>query len=300
MCQALKGLRGAYSLIVMSPQKLIAARDPWGFRPLCMGRRGDAVVFASETCALNAVGAAFERELEPGEIVVVHNGEVRSIRENCAAASSHLCIFEYIYFARPDSVLCGQSVHEARRNAGRFLAKEHPVEADVVIGVPDSGLDAAMGYAQESGIPYGVGLVKNRYIGRTFITPGQQSREQAVRIKLGPLKSCVEGKRVVMIDDSIVRGTTSRQIVTLLREAGAREVHMRSSAPPFIAPCYFGTDIPDRDSLIACRYSVEEIRALIGADSLGFLSLEALHQIAPDAACGFCDGCFTDNYPVCV
>ena len=298
MCQALKGLRGAYSLIVMSPQKLIAARDPWGFRPLCMGRRGDAVVFASETCALNAVGAAFERELEPGEIVVVHNGEVRSIRENCAAASSHLCIFEYIYFARPDSVLCGQSVHEARRNAGRFLAKEYPVEADVVIGVPDSGLDAAMGYAQESGIPYGVGLVKNRYIGRTFITPGQQSREQAVRIKLGPLKSCVEGKRVVMIDDSIVRGTTSRQIVTLLREAGAREVHMRSSAPPFIAPCYFGTDIPDKDSLIACRYSVEEIRALIGADSLGFLSLEALHQIAPDAACGFCDGCFTGAYPI--
>ena len=205
VCQALKGLRGAYSLIVMSPQKLIAARDPWGFRPLCMGRRGDAVVFASETCALNAVGAAFERELEPGEIVVVHNGQVRSIRENCAAASSHLCIFEYIYFARPDSVLCGQSVHEARRNAGRFLAKEHPVEADVVIGVPDSGLDAAMGYAQESGIPYGVGLVKNRYIGRTFITPGQQSREQAVRIKLGALRSCVEGKRVVMIDDSIVR-----------------------------------------------------------------------------------------------
>ena len=298
VCQALKGLRGAYSLIVMSPQKLIAARDPWGFRPLCMGRRGDAVVFASETCALNAVGAAFERELEPGEIVVVHNGEVRSIRENCAAASSHLCIFEYIYFARPDSVLCGQSVHEARRNAGRFLAKEHPVEADVVIGVPDSGLDAAMGYAEESGIPYGVGLVKNRYIGRTFITPGQQSREQAVRIKLGPLKSCVEGKRVVMIDDSIVRGTTSRQIVTLLREAGAREVHMRSSAPPFIAPCYFGTDIPDKDSLIACRYSVEEIRALIGADSLGFLSLEALHQIAPDAACGFCDGCFTGAYPI--
>ena len=298
VCQALKGLRGAYSLIVMSPQKLIAARDPWGFRPLCMGRRGEAVIFASETCALNAVGAAFERELAPGEIVVVHNGEVRSIQENCAAASSHLCIFEYIYFARPDSVLCGQSVHEARRIAGRFLAREHPVEADVVIGVPDSGLDAALGYAGESGIPYGVGLVKNRYIGRTFIIPGQQSREQAVRIKLGPLKSCVEGKRVVMIDDSIVRGTTSRQIVTLLREAGAKEVHMRSSAPPFIAPCYFGTDIPDRDSLVACRYSVEEIRQLIGADSLGFLSLEALHRIAPDAGCGFCDGCFTGAYPI--
>ena len=300
VCQALKGLRGAFSLIVMSPQKLIAARDPWGFRPLCMGRRGGAVIFASETCALSAVGAAFERELEPGEIVVAGPDGVRSIRENCAAASSHMCIFEYIYFARPDSVLCGQSVHEARRNAGRFLAKEHPVEADVVIGVPDSGLDAAMGYAEKSGIPYGVGLVKNRYIGRTFITPGQQSREQAVRIKLGPLKSCVEGKRVVMIDDSIVRGTTSRQIVTLLREAGAKEVHMRSSAPPFIAPCYFGTDIPDRKNLIACHHSVEEIRDMIGADSLGFLSLEGLRKIAPQASCGFCDGCFTGNYPVCV
>ena len=298
VCQAVKGLRGAYSLLVMSPQKLIAARDPWGFRPLCMGRRGDAVIFASESCALSAVGAQFVREVEPGEIVVVENGNITSLRENCESATSHMCIFEYIYFARPDSVICGQSVHEARRTAGRLLARAYPVEADVVIGVPDSGLDAAMGYAEESGIPYGVGLVKNRYIGRTFITPGQQSREQAVRIKLGPLKSCVEGKRVVMIDDSIVRGTTSRQIVSLLREAGAKEVHMRSSAPPFIAPCYFGTDIPDRENLIACRYSVEEIRDLIGADSLGFLSLEDLHHIAPDAACGFCDGCFTGQYPI--
>lgn len=300
VCQALKGLRGAFSLIVMSPQKLIAARDPWGFRPLCMGRRGDAVIFASETCALTAVGATFERDLEPGEIVVASRDGVRSIRENCAAATSHMCIFEYIYFARPDSVLCGQSVHGARRNAGRLLAQEYPAEADVVIGVPDSGLDAAMGYAEASGIPYGVGLVKNRYIGRTFITPGQESREQAVRIKLGALASCVAGKRVVMIDDSIVRGTTSRQIVSLLREAGATAVHMRSSAPPFIAPCYFGTDIPDRKNLIACHHSVEEIRDMIGADSLGFLSLENLHKIAPEANCGFCDGCFTGNYPVCV
>ncbi len=298
VCQAVKGLRGAYSLIVMSARKLIAARDPWGFRPLCMGRRGEAVIFASESCALAAVGAEFEREIDPGEIVVVEQGEVRSIRENCAAATSHMCIFEYIYFARPDSVICGQSVHEARRNAGRALAREFPVEADVVIGVPDSGLDAAMGYAEESGIPYGVGLVKNRYIGRTFITPGQRSRETAVRLKLGALASCVAGKRVVMIDDSIVRGTTSRQIVGLLREAGAVQVHMRSSAPPFIAPCYFGTDIPDRENLIACRHTVEEIRALIGADSLGFLSLEALHRIAPDASCGFCDGCFTGSYPI--
>ena len=298
VCRAVKGLRGAFSLLVMSPQKLIAVRDPWGFRPLCMGRRGDAVIFASESCALHAVGAQFERELDPGEIVVVEGTQVRSIRENCQGSSSHMCIFEYIYFARPDSVLCGQSVHLARRNAGRLLAREFPVEADVVIGVPDSGLDAAMGFAEESGIPYGVGLVKNRYIGRTFITPGQESREQAVRIKLGALASCVAGKRVVMVDDSIVRGTTSKQIVSLLREAGAAEVHMYSSAPPFIAPCYFGTDIPDRDALIACNYTQEEMREMIGADSLHFLSLEALHQIAPQADCGFCDGCFTGKYPI--
>ena len=298
VCRAVKGLRGAFSLLVMSPQKLIAVRDPWGFRPLCMGRRGDAVIFASESCALHAVGAQFERELDPGEIVVVEGTQVRSIRENCQGSSSHMCIFEYIYFARPDSVLCGQSVHLARRNAGRLLAREFPVEADVVIGVPDSGLDAAMGFAEESGIPYGVGLVKNRYIGRTFITSGQESREQAVRIKLGALASCVAGKRVVMVDDSIVRGTTSKQIVSLLREAGATEVHMYSSAPPFIAPCYFGTDIPDRDALIACNYTQEEMREMIGADSLHFLSLEALHQIAPQADCGFCDGCFTGKYPI--
>ena len=298
VCRAVKGLRGAFSLLVMSPQKLIAVRDPWGFRPLCMGRRGDAVIFASESCALHAVGAEFERELDPGEIVVVEGTQVRSIRENCQNATSHMCIFEYIYFARPDSVLCGQSVHLARRNAGRLLAHEFPVEADVVIGVPDSGLDAAMGFAEASGIPYGVGLVKNRYIGRTFITPNQESREQAVRIKLGALASCVAGKRVVMVDDSIVRGTTSKQIVSLLREAGATQVHMYSSAPPFIAPCYFGTDIPDKDSLIACNYTQEEMREMIGADSLHFLSLEALHQIAPQADCGFCDGCFTGHYPI--
>ena len=298
VCYAARNLKGAFSLLVMSPRKLIACRDPWGFRPLCMGRRGDAVVFSSETCALSAIGATFERELDPGEIVVAENGSVRSIRENCPDSAGHMCIFEYIYFARPDSVICGQSVHEARRNAGRLLAREHPADADVVIGVPDSGLDAAMGYAEESGIPYGVGLVKNRYVGRTFITPGQESREQAVRIKLGALRCCVEGRRVVLIDDSIVRGTTSRQIVSLLREAGASEVHLRSSAPPFVSPCYFGTDIPDQDNLIACKYGQEEIRELIGADTLGFLSLDSLHKIAPDARCGFCDGCFTGAYPL--
>ncbi|MCC8122709.1 MAG: amidophosphoribosyltransferase [Oscillospiraceae bacterium] len=296
--RAMKHLQGAYSVIVMSPRKLIAARDPWGFRPLCMGRRGDAVVFASESCALDAVAATYERELEPGEIVVVEGDMVRSLRENCTGASSHLCIFEYIYFARPDSTISGQSVHLARYQAGQILARQHPVEADLVIGVPDSGLDAALGYAAQSGIPYGDGFVKNRYIGRTFITPDQKSRENAVRIKLGPLRSQVRGKRVVMVDDSIVRGTTSKQIVALLREAGATEVHMCISSPPFISPCYFGTDIPDKKNLIACKYTVDEIRQMIGADSLTFLATESLREIVPDAQCGFCEGCFTGKYPI--
>ena len=297
--RAMPMLKGAFSVLVMSPRKLIAARDPWGFRPLCMGKKGNSTVFASESCALDEVGAHYVRELDPGEIVVVEDGRVRSIRDNCPEDTrGHLCIFEYIYFARPDSEIYGQSVHFARRMAGRLLAQEHPVEADLVIGVPDSGLDAALGYAEESGIPYGEGFVKNRYVGRTFITPDQKSREAAVRIKLGPLTNNVRGKRVVMIDDSIVRGTTSRSIIKLLREAGATEVHMRVSAPRFISPCYFGTDIPDKKDLIACHYTVEEICEMIGADSLGFLSVENLHKIAPEAQCGFCDGCFTEHYVV--
>ena len=296
--RAMGRLRGAFSLIVMSARKLIAARDPWGFRPLCMGRRGDAVVFASESCALDAVGAVFERDVDPGEIVVVEEGQVRSLRSNCTGGKGSMCIFEYIYFARPDSVIEGQSVHQARRLAGRALAREYPVEADIVIGVPDSGRDAALGYAEQAGIPYGEGLIKNRYIGRTFITPGQGAREDAVRLKLAALRSEVDGKRVVMIDDSIVRGTTCSQIIRLLRQAGARQVHMRVTAPPFIAPCYFGTDIPDREKLIACHHTVEEIAEMTGADSLGFLSLDALHTIAPGARCGFCDGCFTGRYPI--
>ncbi len=297
---AMPMLKGAFSLIVMSPRKLIAARDPWGFRPLCMGRRGDAIIFASESCALDGVDAEYIREVEPGEIVVVEDGHVHSIKDNCPKedAKGHLCIFEYIYFARPDSEIYGQSVHMARRYAGRLLAQEHPVEADLVIGVPDSGLDAAIGYAEESGIPYGEGFVKNRYIGRTFITPNQQSRENAVRIKLGPLANNVRGKRIVMIDDSIVRGTTCKAIIKLLRDAGATEVHMRISSPKFISPCYFGTDIPDKKNLIACHHTVEEICEMAGADTLGFLSVENLHKLAPDAQCGFCDGCFTEQYPV--
>jgi len=297
VCRATSGLRGAFSLLVMSPQKMIACRDPWGFRPLCMGRKGETILFASESCAIEAVGGWVERELEPGEVVVVQDGQIRSIRDNCRGLS-HMCIFEYIYFARPDSVIAGQSVHRARVNAGRLLARQHPVEADLVVGVPDSGLDAARGYALESGIPNGMGFVKNRYVGRTFITPDQQSREQAVRIKLSALASEVAGKRVVMVDDSIVRGTTCRQIINLLREAGATQVHMRVSSPPFISPCYFGTDIPNKEKLIACHNTVEEIRQLAGADSLDYLTLENLHKLAPDARCGFCEGCFTGQYPI--
>lgn len=300
VCRAMEGLRGAFSLIVMSPRKLVAARDPWGFRPLCMGRRGDAVVFASESCALDAVDAVYEREIEPGEIAVVEDGKVRFIRENCEGATSHMCIFEYIYFARPDSVICGQSVHEARLEAGRILAREHPAEADVVIGVPDSGLDAALGYARQSGIPYGMGFIKNKYIGRTFISPTQAMRENEVNIKLNPIRSVVEGKRVVLIDDSIVRGTTCRRTIDLLRKAGAKEIHMRVSAPPFVAACYYGTDIDDPSKLIANNHSVEEIAKIIGVDSLGYLSLQDVVKLADNTQCGFCTACFGGGYPTAV
>ncbi len=299
VANAIHQLRGAFSLVVMSSRKLIAARDPWGFRPLCIGKRGDAWIFASESCALDCVGASFVRDVEPGEVVYVDlNGELQSIRDCCGTEKTSLCIFEYLYFARPDSIIDGQSVHDARILAGRYLAKEHPVEADVVIGVPDSGLNAAKGYAMESGIPYNDGLIKNRYIGRTFIQPGQANREQAVKLKLNPLRSTIAGKRVVVIDDSIVRGTTSNQLVRLLRDAGAKEVHMLSSAPMFIAPCYFGTDIPSKRELMACSHTLDEMRELIGADSLGFLSVDSLRKIAPECRCGFCSGCFTEHYPV--
>jgi len=295
--RAMDHLRGAFSLVVMSSRKLIAARDPWGFRPLCMGRRGDAVVFASESCALDSVGAEFERDIEPGEVVWVCDGKVHSIQGPRAEKSS-LCIFEHIYFARPDSVIDGQSVHDARLLLGAQLAKEHPIDADVVVGVPDSGLIAAEGYAKASGIPYADGFVKNRYVGRTFIKPDQHSREVAVQLKLNPLRATIAGKRVILIDDSVVRGTTSGQIVRLLRNAGAKEVHMLSSAPKFVSPCYFGTDIPSKDELFACHYSTEEMRRIIGADSLGFLSLEGLERIAPDSKCAFCTGCFSEYYPI--
>lgn len=291
-------LKGAYSLIVMSPQKLIACRDPWGFRPLCMGKRGDAIIFASETCALDSVGAEYVRDVEPGEIVTVENGKITSNTDNVKKFDHTICIFEYLYFARPDSIIQHQSVHDSRMLAGAYLSEEFPVDADVVIGVPDSGLSSAMGYALKSGIPYGQGFIKNKYIGRTFIQPVQSMRENSVMIKLNVLKSTVAGKRVVMVDDSIVRGTTSKRIVSLLRKAGATEVHVRSSAPPFLYPCYFGTDVPSKDQLIACNYTMDEIKDIIGADSIGFLSVDALKKIIPDADCKYCEGCFTGKYPL--
>ncbi|MBQ2887759.1 MAG: amidophosphoribosyltransferase [Firmicutes bacterium] len=296
---AMNVLDGAYSLVLMSPQKLICARDPYGFRPICYGRTADGTyVVASETCALQAVGAEFVRDVEPGEIIVFSADGVVSRREHCGKKPKKLCVFEYIYFARPDSVIDGVSVHSARLRAGAILAQKHPVDADVVVGVPDSGLDAALGFSRESGIPYGIGLIKNKYIGRTFISPGQNMRIDQVRIKLAAVEECVRGKRVVLIDDSIVRGTTSGRIVKLLRDAGAREIHMRISAPPFLHPCYYGTDIDSEENLIACHHSVEQIAAIIGADSLGYLPAEALGELA--AGCGYCSACFSGQYPTAI
>ena len=297
--KALGRIKGAYSLVVMSPSKMIAARDEHGFRPLCYGRKEDgSFVVASETCALDAVGASFVSDVKPGEIIVFDKDGVRSITDHCDKAERKLCVFEYVYFARPDSVIDGANVHEARKRAGAYLALEHPVQADVVIGVPDSGLDAAIGYSKQSGIPYEIGFIKNKYIGRTFISPGQKSRSDKVRIKLNPIISTVKDKRVVLIDDSIVRGTTSARIVRLLRDAGAKEIHMRVSAPPFMNPCYYGTDIDSRDNLIACHHSIDEIAKIIGADSLGYLSVEDVKKIACGIkGKGYCTACFDGEYP---
>lgn len=296
--QAMYKFKGAYSLVIMSPKKLIAARDPQGFRPLCMGEiETGAIVFASESCALDSIGAKFIRDVEAGEIIIVDENGVHSVKTHCGQKTS-MCVFEYVYIARPDSVIEGSGVHQARLNAGKILWKESPVEADVVVGVPDSGLDAALGFSMASGIPYGVGFIKNRYVGRTFIQPSQSQRSNSVRIKLNVIKDVVKGKRVVLIDDSIVRGTTSARIVNLIREAGATEVHMRISSPPFTNPCYFGIDIDSKENLIACQMSIEEIAKEIGADSLGYLSIEGVKRIAENAKCNFCTGCFTGDYPV--
>ena len=298
VAKTMEKIKGAYSLVIMSPRKLIGARDPFGFRPLCIGRRGNAWILASESCALDTVGAEFVRDVEPGEIVTISpRFGLHSNRTHCPRSSKTArCIFEYIYFGRADSQIDKVSVYNSRILAGRYLAQDSPVDADLVIGVPESGNVAALGFSMESGIPFGQGFVKNGYVGRTFIKPSQHSRESAVEVKLNPLRPAVEGKRVVMIDDSIVRGTTSDRIVRMLRDAGATEVHMRVSSPPFLYPCYFGTDIPEREQLIAYRRSREEVCSIIGADSLDYLKMERLPQIVNNLP--ICDGCFSGKYPI--
>lgn len=295
---AMKKIKGAYSLVVMSPRKLIGARDPQGFKPLCIGKRDNAYILASETCALDTIGAEYVRDVLPGEIVTItpQNGIVSDTSMCPAPSDEARCIFEYIYFARPDSYIDGISVYESRIKAGRFLAMDSPVEADIVVGVPESGNAAALGYAMESGIPYGTAFVKNGYVGRTFIKPKQSSRESSVKVKLNVLKDVVKGKRVVMIDDSIVRGTTSDRIVGMLKEAGATEVHVRISSPPFLWPCYFGTDVPAREQLIAYHHTIDEIRDIIGADTLGYLDINRLEELVEGKA--ICKGCFNGNYPM--
>lgn len=296
VASAMKKIKGAYSLIVMSPRKMIGARDPFGFKPLCIGKRDNAFFFSSETCALDAVGAEFVRDVLPGEIVSITKEGIES-NMSMATEKPARCIFEYIYFARPDSRIDGISVYNSRIMAGRILAKSHPVDADIVVGVPESGNAAALGYSLESGIPYGVAFVKNSYIGRTFIKPKQAQRESSVKIKLNAMPEVVKGKRVIMIDDSIVRGTTSERIVRMLKNAGATEVHVRISSPPFLHPCYFGTDIPSHDQLIAHNHSVEEISKMIGADSLGYIDVASLSEMIGGCK-EYCDGCFTGNYPM--
>ncbi len=292
--RASKKLKGSFSLLVMSPQKLIAARDPYGFRPLCIGKLDTAYVVASETCALDAVGADFIRDVQPGEVIKIDENGLTVVSLEPAEKKSP-CIFEYIYFARSDSIIDGVSVLRSRKKAGELLAKQHPVDADVIIGVPDSGLDAAVGYSKQSGIPNERGFIKNSYVGRSFIKPTQSERSVAVKLKMNPLSDVVSGKRVVMIDDSIVRGTTSAKTVQMLRDAGATEVHMRIASPPFLWPCYFGTDIPDRQNLIAVGRTADEIGKMLGADSLGYLDPNTLGELIGSDE--YCRACFTGVYP---
>ncbi|MDE6607030.1 MAG: amidophosphoribosyltransferase [Lachnospiraceae bacterium] len=296
--RAMDKIKGAYSLIVMSPRKLIGARDPFGFKPLCIGKRDNAYILASETCALDTIGAAYVRDVEPGEIVIISPEKgLESDKSHCIKKEEHArCVFEYIYFARPDSYIDGVSVYNSRILAGKFLAMDSPVDADLVVGVPESGNCAAMGYSLQSGIPYGTAFVKNTYVGRTFIKPKQKTRESSVQVKLNAIREVVRDKRIIIIDDSIVRGTTSDRIVKMLREAGAKEVHMRVSSPPFLWPCYFGTDVPAKEQLIAHDRTVEEISKMIGTDSLGYLRIERLPEIVNGLE--ICTGCFTGQYPI--
>ena len=296
--RACQKIKGAFALVVMSPRKLVGARDPYGFKPLCIGKRDNAYILASETCALDTIGAEYVRDVLPGEIVTItpEGGIQSDLSLALPKEKEPRCIFEYIYFARPDSHIDGVSVYASRIKAGRFLAMDSPVDADLVVGVPESGNAAALGYSLQSGIPYGTAFVKNGYVGRTFIKPKQSSRESSVRVKLNVLKEAVDGKRIIMIDDSIVRGTTSDRIVKMLRDAGATEVHVRISSPPFLWPCYFGTDIPEREQLIAYNRSIEDIRKIIGADSLGYLGVERLEEMV--GGLSICKGCFTGTYPM--
>lgn len=289
-------IKGAYSLVISSPSKLIGVRDKNGFRPLCIGKMNGNYMISSESCAFDSLGAEFIRDVLPGEMVVIDETGVHSYKDNCSGKTS-LCLFEYVYIARPDSVIDDVSVHMARRRAGIYLAKEHPVDADIVCGVPDSGINAALGYAAESGIPYGVALIKNKYIGRTFAVKQKENKNRLIQVKLNVLKASVAGKRVVIIDDSIIRGTTAAYIVRILKEAGASEVHMRISSPPFLYPCYYGTNVRSTNDLIAKNLTAEEVNKKIGADSLGYLSLESLRNIASEAKVGFCDACFSGEYP---
>lgn len=292
-------IEGAYSLVIATCNKVVAVRDKNGFRPLCMGKLGDATVFASESCAFDAIGAKFVRDVEPGEIISVDlSGEIKSIKHVLSSAKRGLCVFELIYFARPDSVIDGMSVYEARLAMGKALWLQQPTDADLVCGVPDSGLDAAYGYAKASGIPYGAAFVKNKYIGRSFIVPSQLKREETVNVKLNPLKASVEGKRIVLVDDSIVRGTTCKRTIKMLRDAGAKEIHMRISSPPFRHPCHFGIDIDSEDRLIANKTDVEGIRQMIGADSLVYMDLDRLMKIDLGTGVKFCNGCFSGKYPI--
>jgi amidophosphoribosyltransferase len=296
--EACKKIKGAYSLVVMSPRKLIGARDPYGFKPLCIGKRENSYIITSESCALDTIGAEFVRDVLPGETVTItpENGIMSDMSRALPTKEEARCIFEYIYFARPDSHIDGVNVYSSRIKAGRFLAKDCPVDADLVVGVPESGNAAALGYSLESGIPYGTAFIKNGYVGRTFIKPKQSSRESSVKVKLNVLKEAVCGKRIIMIDDSIVRGTTSDRIVKMLRDAGASEVHVRISSPPFLWPCYFGTDVPAREQLIAYNRSIEDIRKIIGADSLGYLDIDRLSKMVDGL--GICKGCFNGKYPI--
>jgi len=294
---ALRRVEGAYSLVMMTEDRLIGARDPAGFRPLVLGRLGSAYVLASETCALDLVDAKYEREIEPGEIVEISAAGLRSLRP-FPPSTPHRCVFEYVYFARPDSNLFGRNVYEVRKELGRQLARESGVPADIVIPVPDSGLPAAIGYAEEAGIPFEMGLIRNHYVGRTFIEPSSSIRNFGVRVKLNAQRDVLEGKRIVVVDDSIVRGTTSRKLVTMIRQAGAREVHMRISSPPTRHPCFYGIDTPTRGELIAAAQPLEEIRRFLDADSLAYLSMEGLFAFTKGQGGTFCDACFSGNYPV--